>query len=477
MQLTDEQQKIIDMVKDDNTKLLKINSVAGSGKTSILIEIVKSIEHKNGLYLAYNKSIATEASKKFPNTVKCSTVHSLAFRNTVSELNYDIGFFNWKSINKPIDYEYKIIIIDLMNDFFLSKYTKFNDFIESDQYKKEQMNFVHKDIIKYTEEYVRKMLTGKIDITHAGYLKLYHILLENEKIQHKEFDFVMIDEAGDINEVILEIFNLLPAKKKIMVGDENQNIYTFNNTINGFNVMKNQGVQLNMTQSFRCDTKIAKKIESFMKKYLNPNFSFVGSDIKDENINSIMIISRTNSALIEQMIELRMVGIDFSLTRKSSVIFELIMILLNLGPKSTIYSKEWKFLKDDAIEYNDNPFLKEDYSSLFGYLIAKYKNDIAIKTAIGTILKYGRDDIYSVYNYAKVNDSKRKKYKYILTTCHSSKGLEADYVIFTDDMNLSIEKIIEKDKNEYSEKEIEALMLYYVGASRAIKKLENAIYL
>ena len=38
----------------------------------------------SGLYLAFNKAIATEAKEKFPRTVDCRTTHSLAYRSVVS---------------------------------------------------------------------------------------------------------------------------------------------------------------------------------------------------------------------------------------------------------------------------------------------------------------------------------------------------------------------------------------------------------
>ena len=43
-----------------------------------------------------------------------------------------------------------------------------------------------------------------------------------------------MDESGDCNSVTIEIFKLLKADIKIMAGDQYQNIYGFNNTINGF---------------------------------------------------------------------------------------------------------------------------------------------------------------------------------------------------------------------------------------------------
>ena len=69
MKLTEEQQKIIDAVLDDSNHIIKISARAGSGKTAILTEIAKQLG-TSGIYLAYNKSIATEAQQKFPSKIK-----------------------------------------------------------------------------------------------------------------------------------------------------------------------------------------------------------------------------------------------------------------------------------------------------------------------------------------------------------------------------------------------------------------------
>ena len=48
----------------------KISAYAGAGKTSTLKLIGQTLSDKNGLYLAFNKSIAEEAGTKFDNNVE-----------------------------------------------------------------------------------------------------------------------------------------------------------------------------------------------------------------------------------------------------------------------------------------------------------------------------------------------------------------------------------------------------------------------
>ena len=52
---------------------LRVNAYAGTGKTSTfkLIAVAAEVRNQRGLYLAFNKSIATEAATQFVSSVAC----------------------------------------------------------------------------------------------------------------------------------------------------------------------------------------------------------------------------------------------------------------------------------------------------------------------------------------------------------------------------------------------------------------------
>ena len=60
MNLTKEQEKII----NSQELSFKINAVAGSGKTTTLLEYAKKNSHLKILYLAYNKSLQISLQEK-----------------------------------------------------------------------------------------------------------------------------------------------------------------------------------------------------------------------------------------------------------------------------------------------------------------------------------------------------------------------------------------------------------------------------
>ncbi len=96
MELTQEQQAII-----NSTGNIKINAIAGSGKTTTIIEYAKARPGTSKiLYLAFNKSVKLEAIKKFAakglNNVTVETAHSLAYKRIVFKYNYKVRPHGYK---------------------------------------------------------------------------------------------------------------------------------------------------------------------------------------------------------------------------------------------------------------------------------------------------------------------------------------------------------------------------------------------
>ena len=90
MELTKEQIEILQSTGD-----IKINAVAGSGKTTTVIEYARTRPSTSRiLYLAFNKSVKLEAAKKFSDrglhNVKVETAHSLAYKHIVFQHHYKV---------------------------------------------------------------------------------------------------------------------------------------------------------------------------------------------------------------------------------------------------------------------------------------------------------------------------------------------------------------------------------------------------
>ena len=291
----------------------------------------------------------------------------------------------------------------------------------------------------------------------------------------------IVHNCGDVNSVTLEIFKLLPATRKVMVGDTFQNIFNFNKTINGFEALKNKGTLLPMTQSFRVSDTIASKIEKFCQKYLDPNMHFKGVPIEDKTINSRLYIARTNASIINKMMELNRLKIPYGLVRKAKQIFNLHLTLISLKRGGFVAAPELKYLQDDVDQFYKDKELQLEYKTHLNYIKEFHSYDQGLVNTIKSIYKYGQATILNTYEEARKHEKLNQTY--MLGTSHAVKGLESDYVELADDMNLSILDITEALANksitleELTQEQVSELNLYYVAVSRARKELVNASHL
>lgn len=75
------QKAVFDFIESTD-KSLVVNAVAGSGKTTTIVEAARIASKKGSvLFLAFNKSIATELAERMEGTgIECKTLHSHGFR-------------------------------------------------------------------------------------------------------------------------------------------------------------------------------------------------------------------------------------------------------------------------------------------------------------------------------------------------------------------------------------------------------------
>jgi F-box protein, helicase, 18 len=82
MNLTQEQQTICQAASDlEVQSSLKIQAFAGTGKTTTLAAIAKSLPQRKFLYLVFNRAAAEEAELKMPANVSARSAHAIAFRS------------------------------------------------------------------------------------------------------------------------------------------------------------------------------------------------------------------------------------------------------------------------------------------------------------------------------------------------------------------------------------------------------------
>jgi len=246
---TEEQQEILKAFKD--TRMLKVNAYAGTGKSSTL-QLLANANQQDSLYIAFNKSIATEAKSKFPSHVECRTTHSLAFaefgRQIMHKLNRPKGrYVNVAGTPAEIARYYAltdfIVLEDEESDITanmvgklvrdtVTRYEQSSDLVIEDkhvpfykimEYAKKRPSLDKKMLVAHIKQYAellwndRKNVHTQVLATHDTYLKLYQ--LSNPKLN---FDIIYLDEGQDTGDAVLDIVLKQDHAKIVIVGDNFQ---------------------------------------------------------------------------------------------------------------------------------------------------------------------------------------------------------------------------------------------------------------
>lgn len=314
MELTKEQYNIINSTGD-----IKINAVAGSGKTTTVIEYAKARPKTNKiLYLAFNKSVKLEAKKKFVekglDNVQVETAHSLAYRHIVFKNNYKIRPQGYKTHEiaellglegngeKHAEYIVANHINKFISYFCNSEKRRFQDLnyleVISDPKAKAFVSNYYEYIEKQARMFLSKMDKGQIEITHDFYLKKFQ--LSNQKL---EYDYILFDEGQDASAAMLDVFFKQKATK-VIVGDTHQQIYGWRFAINSLE--KADFKTFNLSTSFRFSQDIASLAIGVLKwKQLieiEAPLQITGKGTV-EKIKSKAVVARTNLGLLLKAIE------------------------------------------------------------------------------------------------------------------------------------------------------------------------------
>lgn len=477
MELTNEQHEII-----NSSGNIKINAVAGSGKTTTIIEYAKARpQNSKILYLAFNKSVKTEAIKKFTdrglNNMSVETAHSLAYKHIVYGSNYKLRTFGYKSheiaeilklkiqgekhgehiaashINKFITYfcnsdkqkvgelDYGEIVSDPLAQMFVSKYY---DYIENQ-----------------TRKFLALMNNGEIEITHDFYLKKFQL---SQPVLN--YDYILFDEGQDASSAMLDIF-LKQKATKVIVGDTHQQIYGWRFAVNSLE--KTDFKTYRLTRSFRFGQDIADLAMNVLKmKEIISEYSPV--PITGKNVSRSLkvsaILGRTNLGLL-----LRAIEFVNEKKKLKSLYFE-----GNIS--SYTYADEGASLYDVLNLYNGkNKLIRDklirqmkDMKELQSFI--EKTGDTQFSMLVDIVKKYGNDipRILKLIKAKHVDNDEKDKAEIIFSTVHRCKGMEYDVVEIVNDF--ITEKKLEKQSEDGGNNMLsisklnEEINLLYVAVTR-----------
>ncbi len=269
------QQAIYDFIEHGSGSAV-IEAVAGSGKTTTIVESLKLIPPSEKiLFLAFNSAIAKELQTRVPSHVRAKTFHSQGF-----------GAFNYSSPTsvKDVEKDKTWLILDRLFEKDRNKRTEYGLFVKKlvGFAKGEGVGFLIPDeqetwrgLIEHHDlqldsgsfdeaiKIAQFVLWVSIGVSEYGIIDfddmIYMPLLNN--CSFFRHDYVFVDEAQDTNAVQLEMIERMvkPYGRVIAVGDPHQAIYGFRGADSAAmsNIQERfQATQLPLSVSYRCPVAI-----------------------------------------------------------------------------------------------------------------------------------------------------------------------------------------------------------------------------
>uniref|UniRef100_A0A7N8X178 F-box DNA helicase 1 n=1 Tax=Mastacembelus armatus TaxID=205130 RepID=A0A7N8X178_9TELE len=442
--LTREQHQILSHdIQTDH--VVKIIAFAGTGKTTTLIKYAERRPHLRFLYVAFNKSVAREAQRRFPKNVQCKTVHSLAFSDVGKrylfrkKLTFNLNPYTINSVlpEGRGGFSKAKVVITTLNTFMASTdqsiTTKHvpDSHITNSRIRKtidhdEKRLFVNDAQMIWNK--MKDLSETKVDayfMTHDGYLKLWQLQVPRPCLSD-QYDVLFIDEAQDCTPAIMDVL-LSQCCGKILVGDPHQQIYTFKGAVNALQIVDHTHIYY-LTQSFRFGAEIAYVGATILSVCKDVQKILVGG--KQEAIlcrcnftvfcEAVQLIDAKPHCRVHFIGDIKNIGLDRILD---------IWRLMQMA-RQEIKGKERPKFKDPLIRFfankSQNPFW-----ALKAYITQT--EDLELQTKLNIVENYGSRIPELVTRLHGCAEKNFHKADFIVGTVHKAKGLEFDIVMVTDD--------------------------------------------
>ncbi|MFY8089979.1 MAG: 3'-5' exonuclease [Chitinophagaceae bacterium] len=482
MQLTQEQKSILSINGN-----VKINAVAGSGKTTTIIEYAKQLpKDAKVIYIAFNKTVKDEAALKFASlglqNIRVETAHSLAYKNIVVGSGFTLKANGYKTQELPnilemqgnAEKHYEFIIanhiLKLVSLFCNSSKQKVEevDYLATIDNEK-TLQFVKSClpfIVLQTRRFLAKMNNKQIEITHDFYLKKFQLAQPILPYQ-----YILFDEAQDASAAMLDVV-LKQQATKIIVGDTHQQIYSWRYAINSLEQVA--FATLHLTNSFRFNDNIASLAndilnykKTFFENQVVENVIGVG---KSQSLQSKATIARTNIGLLVE-------AISYVTNNK-----KVATIYFEGNINSYTYADDGTSLYDVLFLYNNqhskinDPLIKsmKQFKDLEEFI--DKTSDMQLGMLVEIVKEYENEifDILKLLKEKHVSFEQKNTAKMIFTTVHRCKGLEYDEVYLAEDF-ITKDKLEKQVENGIEPLKLiklnEEVNLLYVAITRAKTKL------
>lgn len=505
------QQRIFDWVHGGSGNGL-CEAVAGSGKTTTLLQALNYIQRI--VFLAFNKSIATELKQRAPGHVHTMTINSLGhqavmkhitrpkieFRKTISLIrayqedaiqSLDLSLADWRGFEQNL----RKLVSLAKSSGLVPESVRGNRLLEDSEENWRQI-IDHHDLrfpgtpwaddeegeddsgqpaISHAIDIARAVLSDGLETRFDGIEfddQIYLPVVLNFDLP--KYDWILVDEAQDLS----PMQNALIAKaahedtRFLFVGDRRQAIYAFrgadHNSLS--NIEKKFSTEIHpLSISYRCPKKVVELAKAVVPT-IEPFEHALEGEIEHletyEKLNfyaGSLVVCRSNAPLVKltyhllsKRIGVKLLGRDICemvisvIEKIKPIAITVLPELLDLWHEKEI-AKARKRNPDADLSYIDDK--KEVIEVLLNHTKATAVSEFI--SEIEAIFSKTTDEGSKAINPNTVN----------LATIHKAKGLEADTVYFLDRDRIPSRYAkkphqIEQENN-----------LYYVGVTRAKKRL------
>ena len=403
--------------------ILAIKSVAGSGKTTTLLELAKKHSTKKILYIAFNKNLITEIRCK----IKEKNITNLS-PITFDALMRDVFISNSKIDPDEIDiFDLKPQTLPNIIDWFKNKPYKIKNF-----YVKSYVKFCNQtqfsDINKFSIKVLggeKKLLTSMWNNSLNNELITFDSIRKQVEINHwsknyidKKYDMIFIDESQDFDNIMLKILLEDTTIPKVFVGDPRQAIYEWKGCINAFDKLPKSTLTVEFYSTFRVGEPAC---EDIRKKF-------------------------DNCWMISKSLNVTNLLYNIVPTEKYVYLFRSWKNLLqNAQHIKNIYIYNY----DYQVEFIKKLHSKLQISNLDEEELNDFSDDLP-----KFLLKLSLDELEKLINDIEKNIVNKDVCSVEMYTIHSYKGLESDIVRIYNDIDIA------KEQN-----------IYYVALTRGKKQI------
>ena len=453
----------------------KVVAYAGAGKTTTLQQISEAIHSDNprarGLYVAFNKAIATEARARFGQHVDCRTFHSLAYRFVPRDITAKLSLpkptpsmtakaFRLQRITLRKVQGGKRTAVDItaaqqaaMVGEALANFCSTHAAYPAPRHitLPDWVMPADADELR-TQLYPVLELSWQqaIDPDHQGginhdiYLKLW--ALSKPRIPA---EFVLFDEAQDADPLMLGVLMNQSDTQVIYVGDAHQQIYEWRGAVSAMQRLPLPEARL--TKSFRFGSSIAGLANTLLTE-LGETHPLRGAEHDDQVQHTgglyqkNAILCRTNASALARLFKGVKDGSKVALQADTQR-------LLGFAEASE------KLRAGKRVTNLPELRLFGSWGEIQEY--AEYHPKSELSGMIRLVDEHGHAALKKVLAKAVTSD----KADYVISTAHKAKGLEWDSVELDDDY---LFEVTDKGEPKISSEE---LRLLYVAATRAKKTL------